>query len=219
MLFVMSNDCQPYWWSERENSSPARAMVLAHQLFDLIEARLGRNGSSLSVTTEDSSPQPDLLEQTTATDKANVPKEESVQELQHLFRARDEALLRMIAASNSEHVDDIEEIDNNVCRPVVTSLDDSEGCENSEVLLSATAITTESTDKRISGDLSCDSVGGAVESSPVHSTVRTTTTSMCSRCREVMTVHAGLVSTMARANGKEPEYTNWTADFIGWVRE
>jgi len=77
---------QPYWWSENERSSPARAMVLAHELFDLLYARCPH----LWVTEEDTdtSPSADGIEDILGERVVSAPS------LQEMFRLRDEALLK-----------------------------------------------------------------------------------------------------------------------------
>lgn len=43
-VFMCVNCSQPYWWSEREDSSPAKAMKKADSLYKLIKNRMGGSG-------------------------------------------------------------------------------------------------------------------------------------------------------------------------------
>jgi hypothetical protein len=223
---------QPYWWSERESSSPARAMVLAHQLFDLIEAKLGMGATPPSPIGDSEKPQ--QQEQTSLiatagsdihiTDaSANEPNAtESAPDLQHLFRARDEALLRMLAANAPEQSTPDQSAPGSTSSTSATTAGASSGGE--ETTVTVTVISSLKTEAAVANVDGVDDMIGSAAAVTVSTAaqlqqpaLRTTATSMCSRCREVMSVHPGLHSAVARANGQEPQHTNWTADFIGYV--
>jgi hypothetical protein len=213
-------------------------MVLAHQLFDLIEAKLGMGATPPSPIGDSERPQ--QQEQTSLiatagsdihiTDaSANEPNAtESAPDLQHLFRARDEALLRMLAANAPEQSTPDQSAPDqstpgSTSSTSATTAGASSGGEETTVTVTVTnAPKTEAAVANVDGVNDMTGSAAAVTVSTAaqqqQPALRTTATSMCSRCREVMSVHPGLHSAVARANGQEPQHTNWTADFIGYVR-
>lgn len=116
MLHDLRNDCiyQPYWWNEAPNSSPARGMVLAHHLHELI----CRHTSVWSAETEPL--KEEIIQETTVSLSAAEMKSESGTEIQctysrsafmstemlrSMFEQRDEALERLSRVGKAESVE------------------------------------------------------------------------------------------------------------------
>ena len=73
-IFMCMECLQPYWWSENEISSPARAMRLAHRLYTLVNKSLMSDDGDMSICGDD-------------------PRELSKADLKHLFDQRDATLM------------------------------------------------------------------------------------------------------------------------------
>ena len=188
-------------------------MVLAHELFDLIESRLGLTASPKTSrkTSEQGKESVSVCSETVETG-AMCPTSEKCgasesgngkvsPQLQELFRARDEALLRLLAAEDAE---------------AVSAAGGKE--ESGHTCKSTQSYTTTATVVEVMGSDGHAVKGEVKRREKEESILRTTTTSMCSRCRQVMSVHPPLHSAYARSNaGQEPPYTNWTGDFLGYV--
>ena len=168
---------KPYWWNEVENSSPARAMVLADRLYCMLEAALSAEAADAACEFSISA------NEAAAEDPSNDQNREGDTFI-------DNSLI------SAEYSNEIHDSESSMNMKHLTELFKA----RNKSIISSESVSVHASD----GHLPIESMR---EESEI---IEILTTDSCEK-------DACLTSTFVISKGAEPEYTNWTETFRGYV--